>query len=292
MSVDLVDSKSIEIATVISGFRSCFAFNPPDQLIRRTILYFVLPHLYIPMTLSIDSFAFGSKHIMSRAIELFTFLEFSIYIIDTKLGHTLMHCITIYQFVAAWSVCTRSVFASPFLVYQFKPNYTIFFPIACMDTRLVCSLICAHNRLAHDTIFNFVYRRRWQEWNALLVRYFSHQIAKKIDRAEAAWRENSTITKKFHLSGESQSERKRYACVKRVGTLCKTHTHSIMAKTESRQIWFSFSATLFSTLHQLYDHFYAIARLHVSAYPKRFYAGSILNRREQLCLDLHSLEPP
>lgn len=38
MSVDLVDSKSIEIATVISGFRSCFAFNPPDQLIQRTIL--------------------------------------------------------------------------------------------------------------------------------------------------------------------------------------------------------------------------------------------------------------
>lgn len=145
-----------------------------------------------------------------------------------------MHCITIYQFVAAWSVCTRSVFASPFLVYQFKPNYTIFFPIACMDTRLVCSLICAHNRLAHDTIFNFVYRRRWQEWNALLVRYFSHQIAKKIDRAEAAWRENSTITKKFHLSGESQSERKRYACVKRVGTLCKTHTHTALWQRQNR----------------------------------------------------------
>lgn len=107
-----------------------------------------------------------------------------------------------------------------------------------MDTRLVCSLICAHNRhTRYHEIFLSPSYRRWQEWNAFLVRYFSHRLLQNFQRSQ----------RNLSLSGESESrQRVRHACVKNWYTqahcasfMHDTETHTIMAKTESRQIWIS-----------------------------------------------------
>lgn len=91
----LVASKSIEIATVISGFWSCFSFNPFDSF-----YYYVCTLYFLPSAFRwLCQYAVFVCAWLKHTLNLFTFLEFSIYIINTKLGYLLI-----------LSICSRQVF--------------------------------------------------------------------------------------------------------------------------------------------------------------------------------------
>lgn len=165
MSVYLLLQKSIEIATVISGFRSCFSFNPFDSF---DVLYFALfKHEILPinadihiqhiaaathtntMTLSTDTFMLGTN-LCWKAIHIF-----GIFYLHNNKTQNLGLTHTIYYlsiFVAEPSVWLF-LFSFWWSIQLKLHDFSHVVHIACMDARCTLSMLFDSFVYARTNIF-------------------------------------------------------------------------------------------------------------------------------------------